>query len=130
LACVACLETQKGWRFSIVIDTNMILTLGKVIIAAAWADGEVSPEEVNSLKDLLFHLPGLTGREWANLEMYIESPVGEAERARLVIQLTEQISSGSDKTLALHALDGLVSADGVITRSSRPGWACSARWER
>lgn len=100
-------------------DANMILTLGKVIIAAAWADGEVSPEEVNSLKDLLFHLPGLTGREWANLEMYIESPVGAAERERLVAQLTEQISSGSDKALAVHALDGLVSADGVITDQER-----------
>jgi uncharacterized tellurite resistance protein B-like protein len=102
-----------------VTDANMILTLGKVIIAAAWADGEVSPEEVNSLKDLLFHLPGLTGREWANLEMYIESPVGAAERERLVAQLTQQITSGSDKALALHALDGLISADGVITDQER-----------
>lgn len=100
-------------------DANMILTLGKVIIAAAWADGEVSPAEVNSLKDLLFHLPGLTGREWASLEMYIESPVGAAERERLVTQLTDQISSGSDKALALQALDGLVAADGAITEQER-----------
>lgn len=100
-------------------DANMILTLGKVIIAAAWADGEVSPEEVNSLKDLLFHLPGLTGREWANLEMYIESPVGAVERERLVTQLKEQISSGSERALALHALDELVVADGVITEQEK-----------
>jgi uncharacterized tellurite resistance protein B-like protein len=97
----------------------MILTLGKVIIAAAWADGEVSPQEVNSLKDLLFHLPGLTGREWASLEMYIESPVGVAERERLVAQLTHQLASRSDKALALHALDDLVAADGTITAQER-----------
>jgi uncharacterized tellurite resistance protein B-like protein len=102
-----------------VTDTNMILTLGKVIIAAAWADGEVAPEEVNSLKDLLFHLPGLTGREWANLEMYIESPIGAAERQRLVMQLKEQISSGADKALALQALDDVVAADGVVTDEER-----------
>jgi uncharacterized tellurite resistance protein B-like protein len=102
-----------------VTDANMILTLGKVIIAAAWADGEVTPDEVNSLKDLLFHLPGLTGREWASLEMYIESPVGAAERERLVAQLKEQISSGSDKALALHALDDVVASDGVITTQER-----------
>ena len=38
-------------------DRNLIFTLAKVIIAAAWADGQVSHEEVNSLKDLLFQLP-------------------------------------------------------------------------
>ncbi len=100
-------------------DANMILTLGKVIIAAAWADGEVTHDEVNSLKDLLFHLPGLTGREWANLEMYIESPVGAVERERLVTQLKEQISSSSDRALALQALDDVVAADGVITTQER-----------
>ena len=99
--------------------SNMILTLAKVLVAAAWADGVVSHQEINSLKDLLFHLPGLTGREWANLEMYIESPVGEAERDRLVNQLVELISSTSDSVLALHALDELVAADGAIGDQER-----------
>jgi len=94
--------------------TNMILTLAKVLVAAAWADGVVSHREINSLKDLLFRLPGLTGREWANLEMYIESPVGDAERDRLVAQLLELISSASDSVLALHSLDELVAADGAV----------------
>lgn len=98
---------------------NLLLTLGKVIIAAAWADGEVSHEEVNALKDLLFRLPDLTGREWASLEMYIEAPVGAAERARLVEQLKEALSSPSDKELALSALEELIQADGVVTDRER-----------
>jgi uncharacterized tellurite resistance protein B-like protein len=84
-------------------------------VAAAWADGEISHDEVNSLKDLLFHLPDMTGREWASLEMYIDSPVGEAERTRLVAQLVEQLRSSSDRDLAMRALDDVVQADGVIT---------------
>lgn len=96
-------------------NETLILTLGKVIVAAAWADGEIAHDEVNSLKDLLFHLPEMTGREWASLEMYIESPVGEAERKRLVAQLIEQLRSSSDKALALRALDEVIQADGVIT---------------
>jgi uncharacterized membrane protein YebE (DUF533 family) len=65
------------WPSQILVEANMsdatfILTLGKVIIAAAWADGEVAHDEMNCLKDLLFRLPGLTGREWAMLEMYTE----------------------------------------------------------
>jgi uncharacterized tellurite resistance protein B-like protein len=90
-----------------------------VIVAAAWADHEVSTEEVNSLKDLLFRLPELTGREWATLEMYIESPVGDAERERLVDQLKSQLQSSSDKALAKQALEELASADGIITDEER-----------
>lgn len=93
----------------------MILTLGKVLVAAAWADREVTLEEVNSLKDLLFRLPELTGREWASLEMYIDSPVGKAERQRLVEQLKDQLRSPADKQLALRALDELIRADGTVT---------------
>jgi len=45
------------------------MTLAKVIIAAAWADDEVSHEEINSLKDLLFRLPHLEARDWSSLEI-------------------------------------------------------------
>ncbi len=100
-------------------DANFYLTLGKVIIAAAWADGEVAHDEVNCLKDLLFRLPGLTGREWAMLEMYIEAPIGPAERERLVEQLQNELMSSSDKTIALQSLDDLMLADGVITEEEK-----------
>lgn len=95
--------------------SNLILTLGKVIIAAAWADGEISNEELNSLKDLLFHLPDITGREWAMLEMYMDAPIGETERERLLAELQEELSSQSDKELALNALDRMIRADGTVT---------------
>lgn len=88
-------------------------------MAAAWADHEVSHDEINSLKDLLFRLPELTGREWASLEMYIDSPVGESERERLVEQLKSQLRSSADKQLALRALDELVNADGVVTEEEQ-----------
>ncbi len=71
------------------------------------------------MKDLLFRLPELTGREWATLEMYIESPVGDAERERLVDQLKGQLKSSEDKALAKQALEDLVGADGVITDEER-----------
>ncbi len=91
------------------------MTLGKVIIAAAWADGNVSAEEIYSLKDLLFRLPNLTANDWASLEIYIESHVGPGERERLVEDLKDALSSQEDKELALSALDELVNADGEVT---------------
>lgn len=99
--------------------SNLILTLAKVIIAAAWADGEIAHDEINSLKDLLFHLPNITGREWGMLEMYIEAPVGPGERARLIDQLQSELRTSSDKTLAIDALSSIIEADGQVTNSEK-----------
>lgn len=105
-------------------DRTLILTLAKVLIAAAWVDGGVTQDEINSAKDLLFHLPHtaanapgmkLSSREWATLEMYVESPIDAAERARLLAELQEALRSPEDKALALAMLEGVVQADGVVS---------------
>lgn len=98
---------------------NLILTLAKVIIAAAWADGSVSHDEINCLKDLLFRIPDLNARDWATLEIYIDSPIEPEERERLLEDLQLALRSRSDKKLALSALDDLISADGEITEEER-----------
>ena len=95
-------------------ESNVIKALAKVMIAAAWADGSVAYQEINSLKDLLFQLPGMTASDWAELDIYIETPVGEAERARLVAELQSNLNTPEDKALALQALDGLMRADGEV----------------
>jgi uncharacterized tellurite resistance protein B-like protein len=51
--------------------------------------------------------------------MYIESPVGAAERAHLLEQLQEEMRSSRDREIALKALDDLAMADGVITDEER-----------
>ncbi len=94
---------------------KMIMTLAKVIIAVAWADGEMTFEEVNCLKDLLFHLHGLEARDWASLDIYIESPVGPDERERLLHELKNMIRTSEEKQLAREALDQMLHADGVVT---------------
>ncbi|MEJ2738018.1 MAG: TerB family tellurite resistance protein [Anaerolineae bacterium] len=84
-------------------------------MAAAWTDGEPSHEEINSMKDLLFRLPQLSSRQWASLQMYIETPVDPAERARLVEELRNSIRTPEDRDLALEMLDELMRADGEVT---------------
>lgn len=95
------------------------MALAKVMIATAWADGSVSNEEINSMKDLLFQLPEMTAREWNELDIYIESPVGEAERDRLLAELLSSLKSDRDKALALSAIDELVNSDGGVSESER-----------
>lgn len=95
--------------------SKAIKSLAKVLIAAAWVDGKVSNDEVNSLKDLLFHLPEMTASDWAELDIYIETPVGVSERTRLVMELQDALRSRADKALAHNALTSLASADGDLS---------------
>lgn len=95
--------------------SKVIKALAKVLVAAAWADGKVSNEEINSLKDLLFQLPEMTASDWAELDIYIETQIGVSERTRLVMDLQNAMKSRADKTLALAALDSLASADGDLS---------------
>jgi uncharacterized tellurite resistance protein B-like protein len=71
------------------------------------------------LKDLLFRIPDLNARDWATLEIYIDSPIRPEERERLLEELQLALRSRSDKELALSALDDLISADGEITEEEK-----------
>lgn len=95
------------------------MALARVLIAAAWADGAVSNEEVNCLKDLLFRMPGMTANDWAKLEIYLDAPVGEDEFARLVADLQDALAGPRDRELALAALEDLIQADAKITDDER-----------
>ncbi|MCA9964819.1 MAG: TerB family tellurite resistance protein [Anaerolineales bacterium] len=102
---------------------GLILTLGKVVIAAAWADGRVSDEEIDSVRDLLFYLPQvgqeqgvrLNEQDWQLLELYMLTPVGEEERQRLVVELQGVLRHPADKALAVRAIENMIMADGVVT---------------
>jgi uncharacterized tellurite resistance protein B-like protein len=108
-------------------DKELILKLARVMIAVAWADGQISNEEINSLKDLLFHLRTsafndpmqFSGQEWARLDMYIETPVGDEERARLVADLQNSLRTDADKQVIVDALQGLSEADGDVSPEER-----------
>jgi uncharacterized tellurite resistance protein B-like protein len=108
-------------------DKDLILKLARVIIAVAWADGHISNEEINNLKDLLFHLRTsafndplqFSGQEWSRLDMYIETPVGDDERARLVADLQNFLRSDSDKQAIIDALQTMIEADGEVAPEER-----------
>lgn len=99
------------------------MALAKVVIAAAWADGDLAAEEVNSLKNLLAEADGgemeLTMQDWAELDIYLYSPVEPEERRRLVEELAANLRGPKDRDLAYTALDRLVAADRVATDEER-----------
>jgi uncharacterized tellurite resistance protein B-like protein len=108
-------------------DRNMILSLAKVALAAAWADGEVTMQEVTSVKTVLMRLPRsggksgpeLTAREFAMLEMYARTPIGPEERARLLGELQAEKWTPDDRAFAIEALTNLIKADGSVTSNEQ-----------
>jgi uncharacterized tellurite resistance protein B-like protein len=100
---------------SIMANGTVTMALAKVLVAAAWADGNITVEELNCLKDLLFQLPGMTARDWDQLDIYIDMPVSAAERDRLVEELRSFLKSKTDRDRALAAIDVLANADGALS---------------
>lgn len=100
-------------------SNSVILSLAKVLVAEAWADGVIKNEEINCLKDLLFHLPGMTAEDWAVIDIYVESPVEQAERERLVEELQIRLTSSNEKAQVLQALDQMAQADGEVSAAEQ-----------
>lgn len=108
-------------------DRALAMALAKVMIAAAWADGHLANDEINSLKQVLTRLGQTGGRpemeltatDWAELEIYLHSPVDADERARLVAALAQTLRGKRDQQIAQEALDHLFAADGVHTTEER-----------
>ena len=96
-------------------SNTFIMDLSKLLIAAAWVDGELANEEVNALKDLLFNIPDITGEEWKYLEIYMDSPVTSEEREELLTRVLAGITSKEDKTLVMETLTRLFQADGIVS---------------
>jgi uncharacterized tellurite resistance protein B-like protein len=95
-------------------DSNIIISLAKVMVAAAWTDGVITNDEMNSLKDLLFHMKGMTAKDWAKIDIYLDSPVEEAERQRLVNDLLASLASPADRDLAIQSLEQLSLIGGEV----------------
>lgn len=90
---------------------RVVVNLGHCLIAAAWADGRLQQSELESLKDLIFRLPGLRPEDWEELERRADIPAGAQERERLTESLVRSIGDEEDRQLVLDSLDELLSAD-------------------
>jgi len=93
-------------------NKDFILDLGKLMIGIAWTDGQLHPEEINALKELLFQLPDISGEDWIQLEIYMTYAVTDAEREELLDRVLKGIHSASEKHLALNTLEKLVFVEG------------------
>lgn len=96
-------------------NQQLSLALAKVMISAAWADGEVQPEEIECLKKFVMSLPKIDEAVWDGLDVYINMPIEEDERLQLVDDLKEAIRTEDDRDFVIRSLESLFMADGVIS---------------
>ncbi len=101
------------------MDKTLTMKLAKLLIAAAWSDGELSNDEINAMKDLLFNIPELSGEEWAKLEVYMESPVSKKEVEMLLKDAVSSIKNARDKEVARKFMDRVVQSDGTVTQKEQ-----------
>ena len=103
------------------MNRKLMGNLAKVLAAAAWADKTLTSAEIENLKDLLFQFQRsvIDPREDALFDMYLKSPVGAAERERLVEELRESVWSEEDKAAVSSAMKKMAAADGEISDEER-----------
>jgi uncharacterized tellurite resistance protein B-like protein len=91
------------------------LVLGRVLIAAAWADGELSPPEREALQDLLFTLPDLDGDSWRALAADIDRPFPPEHLQVLLDQLRVHLHAPEARARARTAIGALADRVGSGT---------------
>ena len=98
-------------------DSNALALL-KVLIAAAWADSELSQSELNYIKELARRFD-LDDSEWFELQPYIEDPVPEDEQEAVIHDLLSRIGSGSERQEVIRLIEGIIAADDRISDDER-----------
>jgi len=90
------------------------VSLGKLLIAAAWVDGEINEEETACLKNLILKMPGISFADWRRLKIYLAYPLSIREQEFVVKEFSEKIFIDGHSKLAWESLITVLKADGSI----------------
>ena len=89
--------------------------LGKLLIAAAWSDGNVNRQELNCLKSLILQMPNITFDDWRKLKVYLAYPITTTEQDSIVSDFVSKVYNGKHRKRALRAIIASIEADGSVT---------------
>jgi len=90
------------------VNPPFALLLGRVMIAAAWADGELDADERVALEDLLFSMPDLDADTWRALRAELDRPFDATHRATLVADLEAALDDADNRVRARTTLADLI----------------------
>ncbi|MGE9295255.1 MAG: TerB family tellurite resistance protein [Puniceicoccales bacterium] len=95
-------------------DLPLSLALARVVAVAAWADGEIQPEERDCWKDLVYLLPGINLGQWRRLQKLLDTPIMPAMQTRYINALAGYLLTEADRERAIYVLERMMRADGEI----------------
>lgn len=89
----------------------------RVLIAAAWADGELTVDELNNLK-VYFRELGLANDELIGIELYLKDPIDAGEAETIIDDFLAR-ASGKERETLIAAVRDLVLVDGELGEGER-----------
>ncbi len=93
------------------LPTEKQFSLIRLLIALAWADGEINTHELNFLKDFFFKLD-LSGEDWAKIEVYLEDPIPPEEAEVLIQDFVKLMGGSKEREAVIASMEKMISADG------------------
>lgn len=95
------------------------ISLGKLLIAAAWVDGELNNAELQCLKNLILRFPDVSFEDWRKLKIYLAYPISKLEQEAIVEDFTAKVFSKGHSKIAWNCLIELLKADGKISAEEK-----------
>lgn len=90
------------------------VSLGKLLITAAWVDGEVNDHEKACFRNLILKMPNICMDDWRKLKIYLAYPQSTQEQEYIVKEFCEKIFIEGHAELAWQKLFQVLKADGNI----------------
>lgn len=90
------------------------VSVGKVLIAAAWVDGEINQHEINCIKNIILRLPDISFEDWRKLKIYLAYPPNPPEQQSIIKNFSEKVFLKGHSKHAWSCLLDVLNADGNI----------------
>ena len=90
------------------------VALGKILVSAAWVDGELNQREMNCLKNLILQFPGITFEDWRKLKIYLAYPIGKKEQDSIAKDFIDRVYLTEHRKKAWNALITVLQSDGRV----------------
>ncbi len=94
------------------INPRILLSVGKVIIAIAWADGAIQEAEIKCLRALLSELPNIPSEYVEALESLLKRPIEPNEREIILDEFAHLVTHHKERNFAFYWLERIINAKG------------------
>lgn len=108
-------QTRTEYR----ITRELGLSIAKLMISGAWADGEIQNEEAELLEQFLARILGFSEQDLWLIDLYMEYPISIEEAHELVMEFNGHVRTEEDKQFAIDLLDRMIKSDNQVTREEK-----------